>query len=231
MFGDRVSRNPLTESLRGLTESLRLPRSLQTTSAHRSIAAFPSHKGVFMRTKWLILPVLLALVLPASASAMPDRDGAGKHTFELGEKLVLVGKGRMRGSVHAPDHRILFKGRAGVLKVVNVAGDAIVRCRGRGHRVVRENDRGQEVTICKGVKGHAVVTGSGFRFGLFAHRMKAIFPAGISGQVTVHGRFWHPSDVRSDLAEDVVDVAPDVVTDVVSEETADAAAEQVEATV
>lgn len=175
-----------------------------------------------MRTKWLILPVvLLALVLPASALAMPDRDGAGKKTYELGEQLALAGKGRMRGSVQAPDLRVLFKGRAGVLKVVDVAGDAVVRCRGRGHRIVRENDRGQKVIICKGVAGRAVVTGSGFRFGLFAHRMKAIFPAGASGHVTVHGRFWSAADYKTDVQE------PDTSLD--SEETTDAAVDEVAA--
>ena len=184
--------------------------------------ALPSHKGALMRTKWLILPVLLALILPVSAIAMPDRDSAGKHTFELGEKLVLVGKGRMRGSVHAPDHRVLFKGRAGVLRVVDVAGDATVRCRGRSHRIIRENDHGQKVIVCTGVKGHAVVTGSGFRFGLFAHRMKAIFPESISGYVTAHGHSWRTPAIESYLPEDVADVAPGVVADIDSKKTVEA---------
>ena len=126
--------------------------------------------------------LLLALALPASAVAKQN---------EIKGPAILAGTAFVGGgelTMESLDEQrpVVFRGRAGYVGFLDLAGDLTVRCAGKGEARSKETDKGR-VFICMGRGGVAQALGSHFRFRGFAMRYRIHVPAGASGEI--HGRY------------------------------------------
>ena len=129
-----------------------------------------------------IVPLLLlALALPASAVAKQN---------EIKGPAILAGTAFVGGELTMASldeqRPFVFRGRAGYIGFLDLAGDLKVRCAGKGEVRSKETDKGR-VYICMGRGGVAQALGSHFRFRGFAMRYRIHVPAGASGEI--HGRY------------------------------------------
>jgi len=144
----------------------------------------------------MILPLLLAaLVLPLAAAAEEGDPGNGRaaaiQTLDVEGPLLIKGKGRLRGELAmsnpAETRAVVFGGRLGAIRFVDLAGDLRVKCQGRGSSSVREDDEGHKVYVCKGRGGRVHAHGSHFELQLAARQYGGMLPAGVTG--TLQGLF------------------------------------------
>jgi hypothetical protein len=148
-------------------------------------------------SKSILLPLLLAaLVFPVAAAAeedppQSDERSSAVKTLDVEGPLLLKGKGRLRGELEMSNlsetRAVVFGGRVGAIRFVDLAGDLRVKCQGRGSSSVREDDEGHKVYVCKGRGGRVQVHGSHFELQLAARRYGAMLPAGVTG--TLQGLF------------------------------------------
>ncbi|MEX2211722.1 MAG: hypothetical protein WD689_08180 [Gaiellaceae bacterium] len=153
--------------------------------------------------KALLSLLLLACALPAAAVAEENPRGGGqpdaeKVTLEFEGPLKLNGKGRLRGELKmaalAETRAVVIGGQVGAIKFVDLAGDLRVKCQGRGKAVVREDDEGHKVVVCRGRGGRAKVHGSHFELQLVARQYGALIPAGVTGMLQGHFRSCIPGE-------------------------------------
>ncbi len=129
-----------------------------------------------------IVPLLLfALALPATATAK-QQELKGPATLAgaafVGGELTMASLDEQRP--------LTFRGRAGYVGFLDLAGDLKVRCAGTGEAKSKETDRGR-VYMCMGRGGVAQAVGSHFRFRGFALRYRIQVPEGAGGEI--HGRY------------------------------------------
>jgi len=129
-----------------------------------------------------IVPLLLlALALPATATAK-QKEIKGPATLAgaafVGGELTMASLDEQRP--------LTFRGRAGYVGFLDLAGDLKVRCAGKGEAKSKETDKGR-VFMCMGRGGVVHALGSHFRFRGFALRYRIQVPEGASGEI--HGRY------------------------------------------
>lgn len=155
-------------------------------------------------SKSILLPLLLAaLVFPVAAAAeedppQSDERSSAVKTLDVEGPLLLKGKGRLQGELEmanpAETRPVVFGGRLGGIRLVDLAGDLRVRCQGRGGSSVREDDEGHKVYVCKGRGGRVQVHGSHFELQLGARQYGAKIPAGVTGTLKGHFRACIPGE-------------------------------------
>lgn len=141
-----------------------------------------------------------ALAFPGSAAA---------QKLEVNGPLAVQGHGPLRGELSMSDpsetRALLFAGRGGFVRFVDLAGDLQVKCQGRGRSNEKTNDQGHRVFTCAGRGGRAKVHGSKFRIAAFLARYRALIPEGtigtLQGRFKTGGRRERPSD-HADRLED-----------------------------
>lgn len=156
--------------------------------------------------KAMLILLLAALALPAAAAAdedpPSDEAAARVQTLEVSGPLLLKGKGRLRGELlmanPSETRAVVFAGRRGGVKFVDLAGDLRVKCQGRGASAMSEDDEGHKVFACRGVGGRAKVHGSHFEVKLIAAQYGVLIPAGVTGTLTGHFRTCTPGESCAD---------------------------------
>jgi len=132
-----------------------------------------------MLKRTVFLVMVAALAVPALAAARPH---------EVQGPATLKGHGFLRGELQAtdPSLSVRIRFRAGMVRVVDLAGDLQVTCKGRPARS-HHNRKGQAVYRCAGRAGRMLVTGSHYGLALVSMRYVLELPDGVSG--TLSGRF------------------------------------------
>ena len=140
-----------------------------------------------------ILPLLLAaLAFPFAAAAEREpppgtERSAAVQTLDVEGPLLIKGRGRLHGELKTADpaatRPVVFGGRLGAVRFVDLAGDLRVRCQGRGAMAVREDDAGHKVVVCKGRAGRIHARGSHFELQLVARQYAGLIPAGVTGSL------------------------------------------------
>ncbi len=132
-----------------------------------------------MLKRLVFLVMLAALAVPAAAAA---------QTLDVQGPVTIRGLGPLRGELQAPDpaRAVKIRFQAGRLKLVDLAGDLKVRCKGRPARSRQDAD-GHAVFLCAGRAGGALVQGSHYGIALAAAHYGLQIPEGVSGSLS--GRF------------------------------------------
>lgn len=132
------------------------------------------------------LLLLAALVLPTAAAA---------ENSELTGPISVKGRGALRGEVTmsnpAETRPLVFAGRGGLVRFVDLAGDLRVD----GHcRAVRGQSEGRKAFICMGPGGRARVHGSHFRIAARLRTYTMAIPEGATAQLRGQYVTFEPGD-------------------------------------
>jgi hypothetical protein len=124
------------------------------------------------------LLLLAALVLPTAAAA---------ENTELSGPLLVKGRGALKGEVKmanpAETRPLVFAGKGGLVRFVDLAGDLRVA----GHcRAVRAEGERRKAFVCMGRGGRARVHGSHFRIVARLRTYALAIPEGATAQLRGH---------------------------------------------